>query len=102
APGVLALLMTLRTLRNDIHPSRCSFDVAGALLSALMLGAAVMASDALSLEALLGFGALALVAGLLLAWRLDRAPAPRRPPRLFANGRFSRARLTARAWAVSK
>ncbi len=73
APGVLALLLTLRTLPNDTHPSRGPFDVPGALLSALMLGAAVMASDALSLEALLGFGALALVAGLLLAWRLKRA-----------------------------
>ncbi|KAB1049721.1 MFS transporter, partial [Cronobacter sakazakii] len=80
APGVLALLLTLRTLPNDTHPSRGPFDVPGALLSALMLGAAVMASDALSLEALLGFGALALVAGLLLAWRLKRAPAPLLPP----------------------
>ncbi|EIZ8989547.1 MFS transporter [Cronobacter sakazakii] len=102
APGVLALLLTLRTLPNDTHPSRGPFDVPGALLSALMLGAAVMASDALSLEALLGFGALALVAGLLLAWRLKRVPAPLLPPQLFANARFSLAALTSLASFVSQ
>ncbi|EOI5817746.1 MFS transporter [Cronobacter malonaticus] len=102
APGALALCLALRTLPDEKQPARGPFDVPGALLSALMLGAAVMASDALSLKALTGFGALALVAGLLFAWRLKRAPAPLLPPQLFANARFSLAALTSLASFVSQ
>ncbi|EKY1945858.1 MFS transporter [Cronobacter turicensis] len=102
APGALALFLALRTLPRDRQPARGPFDVPGALLSALMLGAAVMASDALSLPAMLGFSALALSAGLLLAWRLPRAPEPLLPPQLFANARFTLAALTSLASFVSQ
>ncbi len=88
APGALALWLTLRTLPQARRPAHGPFDVPGALLSALMLGAVVMAPDAVSLHAMFGFGALAALSGAALVWRLRRAPEPLLPPQLFASPPF--------------
>ncbi|ELY4511777.1 MFS transporter [Cronobacter dublinensis] len=102
APGALALWLTLRTLPQARRPARGPFDVSGALLSALMLGAAVMAPDAVSLSATLGWAALAALSGAALVWRLKRAPEPLLPPQLFASPRFTLAALTSLASFISQ
>ncbi len=67
-----------------------------------MLGAAVMAPDAVSLYATLGWAALAALSGAALVWRLKRAPEPLLPPQLFASPRFTLAALTSLASFISQ
>lgn len=90
--GCAVLLLAWRTLPREPHRSR-GFDVLGALLSAVTLGALVMAMDGLGRAA----GAMEIVGLLLLGaacgWgfvqRQRRARYPLLPLSIFAEPRFS-------------
>ncbi|WP_338464626.1 MFS transporter [Franconibacter daqui] len=105
-PGIIALAFTLRVIPGKRAIASGPFDTPGALLSALLLGAAVMACDALShrqaLPVALAYGLAALLAAAAFAHRLRRAPQPLLPPALFASSRFSLAALTSLASFVSQ
>ncbi len=108
--GIIAFLMALSAIpdnRTSIHEP---FDIAGAALSALMLGGAIMTANAFSrpgqaeahLLTAAGYGSVALAAGLAFIWRQQRAPRPLLPLTLFASPRFSLAALTSLASFVSQ
>ncbi len=108
--GAIALTLTLQAIPNNSTPGRGPFDIAGAALSALMLGGFIMAANAFSrpgspqtqLWIAAGYGGVAMTAGLLFIWRQRRAPQPLMPLELFASARFSLAALTSLASFVSQ
>jgi len=108
--GAIALTLTLQAIPNNSTPGRGPFDIAGAALSALMLGGFIMAANAFSrpgspqtqLWIAAGYGGVAMAAGLLFIGRQRRAPQPLMPLELFASARFSLAALTSLASFVSQ
>lgn len=108
--GVLALVLTLRVIPGKKAPQPEPFDVAGAWLSAIMLGALIMTASTFSrpvkdddmLFIALAYGALAVIAGVLFVRRQQRAPKPLLPLTLFSSMRFSLAALTSLASFVSQ
>lgn len=111
--GVIALVLALRAIPAARVPARASFDSAGALLSALAMGALIMAADACShlavrtraADAALAAAVYALVAvgaGVAFVWRQRRAAEPLLPLELFASARFSLAALTSLASFVGQ
>nr|WP_318381569.1 MFS transporter [uncultured Enterobacter sp.] len=108
--GLLALALTLRVIPT--HPSRTRdpFDVPGAVLSALLPGALIMAASAFShhggnqhpLMSGSLYGMVALVSGAAFVWRQRRAPNPLLPLSMFNSARFSLAALTSLASFVSQ
>lgn len=109
--GLAALVLALRVLPDKRNPQQGPFDIQGAVLSATMLGAVIMASNAFShteiqaldpLVTFAGYGAVALLAGALFIRRQQRAPQPLLPLTLFASPRFSLAALTSLASFVSQ
>ncbi|MGK9175390.1 MFS transporter [Yokenella regensburgei] len=110
-PGVIALLLALRTLPDKRTLAPGPFDVAGALWSATMLGAVIMASTAFSdagtqsahsLITASIYGCIALTAGVLFVRRQQHAPQPLLPLTLFSSARFSLAALTSLASFISQ
>ncbi|MBV7406134.1 MFS transporter [Enterobacter sp. ENT03] len=108
--GVLALVLTLRVIPGKKAPQPEPFDVAGAWLSAIMLGALIMTASTFSrpvkdddmLFTAVAYGALAVIAGVLFVRRQQRAPKPLLPLTLFSSMRFSLAALTSLASFVSQ
>lgn len=108
--GVVALALTLRVIPGKKAPQREPFDAAGALLSAVMLGALIMTASTFSrpdkdedmLITALAYGLLAVTAGALFVWRQRRAPKPLLPLAMFSSMRFSLAALTSLASFVSQ
>ena len=108
--GIIALTLTLQAIPDNRAPGRETFDVAGAMLSALMLGGLIMAANVFSrsgqgeppLWSAAGYGSVAVAAGLAFIWRQRRAPEPLMPLELFASARFSLAALTSLASFVSQ
>lgn len=104
--GLIAIMLTLRVLPGKSHFTTGPFDVAGAVLSAAMLGAVIIAADAFSRpDALLdavAYAAIAVFAGLAFIRRQQRAPQPLLPLTLFAEPRFSLAALTSLASFISQ
>lgn len=108
--GAIALMLTLRVIPGKKAPQREPFDVAGAWLSAIMLGALIMTASTFSrpdkddgmLFTALAYGALAITAGGLFVWQQQRAPKPLLPLAMFASRRFSLAALTSLASFVSQ
>jgi DHA2 family multidrug resistance protein-like MFS transporter len=107
-PGSIALLLAWRALPRETTVDRSSFDAPGAVLSAALLGSAIMLADSLqrvtqhiSQEAV-GWGLLTLVSALAFIWRIRRAQSPILPPVMFKNGRFTLAALTSLASFVSQ
>ncbi len=108
--GTLALTLTLQAIPDNRTRERAPFDIAGAALSALMLGGLIMAANAFSRPGLAqtqlwtaaGYGSVAMVAGLAFIWRQRRAPQPLMPLQLFSSARFSLAALTSLASFVSQ
>lgn len=102
--GILAAVLASRAIPHNPLPTTEPFDLAGAFLSAVTMGAAILATDAFAklsggsvLEGLLtagAFGVLMVVAGAAFVWRQRRAPAPLLPLDLFHSARFSLAALT--------
>ncbi|WP_312670305.1 MFS transporter [Pseudescherichia sp.] len=108
--GTIALTLTLQAIPDNRTRGRAPFDIAGAALSALMLGGLIMAANAFSRPGLAqtqlwtaaGYGGVAMAAGLAFIWRQRRAPQPLMPLQLFSSARFSLAALTSLASFVSQ
>lgn len=106
--GIIAVILTLRVIPHNPAKTREPFDFAGAFLSAVTLGALIMAADAFShqgnddLMTAVISGLTAILAGLAFIWRQRRAPKPLLPLGMFASSRFSLAALTSLASFVSQ
>ena len=111
--GIIAIMLTLRVIPGKQSPSREPFDIAGGILSAVMLGALIMAANTFSrpgeseiswhtLMTAGAYGVTALLAGLAFIRRQRRAPKPLLPLGMFASSRFSLAALTSLASFVSQ
>lgn len=99
--GAIALAFALRVIPGKTASVSGPFDVQGALLSALMLGAAIMASTAISWTGT-ACAVVAVASGLAFVRRQQRAPQPLLPLGLFASSRFSLAALTSLASFISQ
>lgn len=103
--GAIGLFLVLRALPGERTAALGRFDAAGALLSALAMGALIMAAEACQrlgapgqaenagLQAL-AYGVTAVLAGFAFVWRQRRAAQPLLPLAIFASARFSLAALT--------
>ncbi|WP_151993996.1 MFS transporter [Buttiauxella massiliensis] len=106
--GIIALLLTLRVIPNNPALKREQFDYAGALLSAVALGALIMAADAFThpgngdLTTAVIFASIAILTGLAFIWVQRRVTKPLLPLHIFASSRFSLAALTSLASFVSQ
>ncbi|MEO3738925.1 MFS transporter, DHA2 family, multidrug resistance protein [Kosakonia oryzendophytica] len=104
--GFIAIMLTLRVLPGKPRLTAGPFDVAGAVMSAVMLGAVIMAADAFSrpdaLHDAVAYAAIAVFAGLAFIRRQQRASHPLLPLTLFAAPRFSLAALTSLASFISQ
>ncbi|RJT39844.1 MFS transporter [Rahnella woolbedingensis] len=106
--GVIAILLTLRVVPSNPAATKSPFDVSGAVLSAVALGALIMAADSFAhpggheLMTALTYGLIAVIAGMAFVWRQRRAPKPLLPLGMFASSRFSLAALTSLASFVSQ
>ena len=110
-PGLLALMLGLKAIPNKPALRTHKFDIRGALLSATMLGAAIMAtnsfasphaaSHAISASVINWFG-LALISGIAFILHIRKAEKPLLPPAIFYSGRFSLAALTSLACFISQ
>ena len=103
--GLIAVVLSLRAIPSARVPTNEPFDIAGAVLSAVAMGALIMAADACSRLAEQGqafdagltagaYGLTAVVAGVAFVWRQRRAAQPLLPLDMFASSRFSLAALT--------
>ncbi|MRT13130.1 MFS transporter [Enterobacteriaceae bacterium RIT711] len=106
--GIIAMLLALRVVPHNPALKREPFDYAGAVLSAVALGALVMAADAFThqgnsdLITALIYGGIAIVTGMAFIWVQRRATKPLLPLNMFASSRFSLAALTSLASFVSQ
>lgn len=99
--GAIALAFALRVIPGKTASVGGPFDVQGALYSALMLGAAIMASTVTSWMGT-ACVVVAVASGLAFVRRQQRAPQPLLPLGLFASSRFSLAALTSLASFISQ
>ncbi|MEB6377650.1 MFS transporter [Leclercia adecarboxylata] len=100
-PGTLALWLAGKALPGKVASDKATFDAPGAVLSATLLGAMIMAANSTHLAAVC-WGLLALFSTLLFIWHIRRASAPILPPAIFNNGHFTLAALTSLASFVSQ
>lgn len=110
-PGTLALVLAGKALPAKRMAGNTAFDTPGAVLSATLLGATIMAANSFSgpqpvaqhthLEATC-WGLLAMVSTVAFILHIRRAREPLLPPAIFNNGRFSLAALTSLASFVSQ
>ena len=106
--GIMAVILTLRAVPHNPALKREPFDYAGAVLSAVALGALVMAADAFThqgnsdLITALIYGGIAIFTGMAFIWVQRRATKPLLPLKMFASSRFSLAALTSLASFVSQ
>lgn len=110
--GLAALALTLKVMPSERSARYEPFDLWGALLSAIALGALVMTANAFShsaadnrsriLMTAVAYGATALVAGIGFVIRQRCAPRPLIPLSLFSSVRFSLAALTSMASFTSQ
>lgn len=103
--GGIGLFLVLRALPSERTAALGRFDAAGALLSALAMGALIMAAEACQRLGApgqaenagvhaLAYGVTAVLAGYAFVWRQRRAAQPLLPLAIFASARFSLAALT--------
>ena len=106
--GIIAVLLALRVIPDNPALKREPFDFAGALLSAIALGALIMAADAFThpgngdLTTALIYASTAIITGLAFVWVQKRVTKPLLPLDIFASSRFSLAALTSLASFVSQ
>lgn len=106
--GIISLLLTLRVVPHNPALKRESFDYAGALLSAIALGALIMAADAFThpgngdLTTAVIFASIAILTGLAFILVQRRVAKPLLPLNIFASSQFSLAALTSLASFVSQ
>lgn len=101
-PGVVALLLAVRAIHVPQAPLREPFDALGGVLSAVLVGALIMAADQATLPGDIWYALLAAVAGAAFVWRLRTAEKPLLPPAIFSSIRFSLAALTSMASFVGQ
>lgn len=112
-PGIIAVMLTVRVLPGRVQKITERFDITGAVLSAIIPGALIMAADSFAntngqgftAHALLmavGYAILALLAGTAFVWCERRASKPLLPLSIFASSRFSLAAMTSMASFVSQ
>lgn len=104
--GIIALVLTLRVIpAHRVHTQK-PFDIAGAFLSAVMLGALVMVAEACSQPkggmVALAYGFIAVIAVPAFIRRQRRAADPLLPLEMFTSSRFSLAALTSLASFISQ
>jgi len=111
--GMVAVILAWRAVPGAHTPSRERFDMAGAVLSAVAMGAMILAADACSHmaeseqfhDAVLkatACGLVAIVAGVLFVWDQRRVRQPLLPLDMFLSTRFSLAALTSLASFVGQ
>jgi len=111
--GIVAVLLSWSAIPETRKPAQAPFDVAGALWSALAMGAIIMAADTCARFAEPGQGThamleaaayalVALLAGAAFVRGQRRVPEPLLPLDIFANARFSLAALTSLASFVGQ
>jgi DHA2 family multidrug resistance protein-like MFS transporter len=103
--GLIGLVLVLRAIPDERTAAHGRFDSAGAVLSAIAMGALIMAAEACgqlgapgkaeqALLHALAYGATAIVAGAAFIWRQRHAAQPLLPLAIFSSTRFSMAALT--------
>jgi DHA2 family multidrug resistance protein-like MFS transporter len=97
-PGAAALLLAVRAIHVPQAPVREPFDALGGVLSAVLVGALIMAAD----QGDIWYALLAMVTGSAFVWRLRTAKKPLLPPAIFSSSRFSLAALTSMASFVGQ
>lgn len=106
--GIIAVILTLRVIPDNPALKREPFDFAGALLSAIALGALIMAADAFThpgngdLTTAVIYASIAIITGIAFVWVQRRVTRPLLPLDIFASSRFSLAALTSLASFVSQ
>jgi len=101
-PGAMALAIALKAIPAGPAIVRKPFDIPGAVLSAVLVGALIMAADRVMKPGDGWYALAALLAGAGFVWRLRRAEQPLLPPAIFASPRFSFAALTSMAAFVGQ
>ncbi|GAB2914451.1 MFS transporter [Paralcaligenes sp. KSB-10] len=101
-PGVIALVIAMKALPLRTAAVREPFDTPGALLSAVLVGALIMAANHATMPGDGWYALIALVAGVGFVWRLRHARQPLLPPVIFTSTRFSLAALTSMASFVGQ
>ena len=107
-PGTLALVLAGKALPGKLTSGHTTFDIPGALLSATLLGATIVAANSFSSPqpashiAAISWGLLAMVSTMAFIWHIRRVQAPLLPPAIFKNGRFTLAALTSLASFISQ
>ncbi|MEN0106327.1 MAG: MFS transporter, partial [Pseudomonas sp.] len=107
--GIVGVTLALRAVPRTATV-KGPFDLIGACLSALAMGAAIMATDSFSNAAEHGpdllmagvYSAITVLTALAFVRRQQRAPVPLLPLDIFASARFSLAALTSLAAFVSQ
>jgi DHA2 family multidrug resistance protein-like MFS transporter len=111
--GIVAIMLSLSAIPDTRKSTGEPFDTAGAFLSAIAMGALIMAADTCARLSEKGearnaaltaatYGLTALVAGIAFVWDQRRARQPLLPLAMFASGRFSLAALTSLASFVGQ
>ncbi|TAN25827.1 MAG: MFS transporter [Castellaniella sp.] len=93
-PGAAALGLGVGFVRDLQTPARDPFDAVGGMLSAVLVGALVLATNRTAQPGDGGYVVLAALAGAGFIWRLYSAEEPLLPPAMFNSVRFSAAALT--------
>lgn len=101
-PGAMALAIAMRAIPAGPAAARETFDTLGAVLSAALVGALVMAATHAAMPGGRWYALAALLAGAGFIWRMRRASQPLLPPVIFASARFSLAALTSMASFVGQ
>lgn len=101
-PGLIALGLAMKAIPGRPAIVREPFDTPGAVLSAVLVGALIMAANHAMMPDGGWYGLIALVAVVAFVWRLRQARAPLLPPVIFTSGRFSLAALTSMASFVGQ
>lgn len=108
--GIIGIALGLRAIPQTRTPTREAFDITGAGLSAVTMGAVIMAADACAqlgsdTQAALTVGAWSLAglaAGACFIWRQRTARLPLLPLDIFRSSRFTLAAVTSLAAFVSQ
>ncbi|MCM7512102.1 DHA2 family efflux MFS transporter permease subunit [Enterobacter hormaechei] len=105
-PGAVALLLATGALPRQAVSVRVPFDSLGAILSALMLGSTIVATNSFQSAAhhtiSLCWAAIAATSGIAFIWQILRTENPLLPPAMFKNARFTLAALTSMTAFVSQ
>lgn len=111
--GIVSIWLSWRAIPDNRSGTRAPFDIAGAVLSAIAMGALIMAADACAelshgaqqrnaLWIAAAYGVVALGASVAFVYDQRRAREPLLPLDMFSSARFSLAALTSLASFVGQ